>query len=278
MSAQTLDTGTDELLCSIDQNIVTITLNRPEKRNALSDILTPALRQSLLAVEADPDVRVVVITGAGNAFCAGGDVSGLGHAFANTSAQSPRTNLEDRVRDLQHRQDTLTLRLYNLSKPTIAVLPGPAAGAGMSIALACDLRLASESAFLAPGFANIGLSGDYGGSWFLTRIVGPGRAKAIYFTGRRVQALEALELGIFNEVVPDAELADRARALATTIASGPPLALRYMKENISRAGVADLKTCLDMEADRTVRCARTEDHLEGVDAFMSKRPPKFTGR
>lgn len=278
MSATTLDTGTDELLCAIDAHVATITLNRPEKRNALSDTLTPALRESLLGIEADPDVRVVVITGAGQAFCAGGDVSGLGKSFAQGTPERPRASAEDRIRDLQHRQDTLTLRLHHLAKPTIAVLPGPAAGAGMSIALACDLRIASENAFLAPGFANIGLSGDYGGSWFLTRLVGPGRAKAIYLTGRRVQAEEALALGIFNEVVPAADLAQRADELAQTIADGPPLALRYMKENINRAGVADLKTCLDMEADRTVRCARTEDHLEGVEAFMAKRKPKFAGK
>lgn len=278
MPVTTSDTGTDELLCCVEGHVATLTLNRPEKRNALSDTLTPALRESLLRIDADPDVRVLVITGVGKAFCAGGDVTGLGKAFANKTPQTPRASAEDAIRNLQIRQDTLTLRLYHLAKPTIAVLPGPAAGAGMSIALACDLRLAAQSAFLAPGFANIGLSGDYGGSWFLTRIVGPGRAKAIYLTGRRVEAEEALDLGIFNEVVPDADLAERARELASSIASGPPIALRYMKENINRASVADLNTCLDMEADRTVRCARTEDHLEGVDAFMSKREPKFAGR
>ena len=273
-----LDTGTDELLCAIDDRIATITLNRPEKRNALGDTLTPALREALLRVEADPDVRAVIVTGAGTAFCAGGDVTGLGRPFNEGTAQAPRRSADDAIRGLQHKQDTLTLRLYHLAKPTIAALPGPAAGAGMSIALACDIRLASESAFLAPGFVNIGLSGDYGGSWFLTRLVGSGRAKEIYFTGRRVHAAEALQLGIFNEVVPDAELAGRARDLAGAIAAGPPVALRYMKENFNRAAVADLKTCLDMEADRTIRSARTEDHLEGVDAFMAKRNPQFTGR
>ena len=278
MSVRILDLGTDELLCSIESRVATIALNRPEKRNALSDTLTPALREALLRIEADPDVRVLVLTGAGSAFCAGGDVTGLGRPFAEGTPDTPRASAEDAIRGLQHKQDALTLRLYHLARPTIAVLPGPAAGAGMSIALACDIRLAAESAFLAPGFVNIGLSGDYGGSWFLTRLVGPGRAKEIYFTGRRVHAAEALRLGIFNEVVPDAELADRARELAGAIAAGPPIALRYMKENINRAGVADLKTCLDMEADRTIRSARTEDHLEGVDAFMAKRKPEFTGQ
>ena len=171
------------------------------------------------------------------------------------------------------------MRLYHLAKPTIAALPGPAAGAGMSIALACDIRLAAERAFLAPGFVNIGLSGDYGGSWFLTRLVGPGRAKEIYFTGRRVHAVEARDTRHLQRgrAGCGTRRAD-ARTGRCAIAAGPPVALRYMKENFNRAGVADLKTCLDMEADRTIRSARTEDHLEGVDAFMAKRKPDFTGR
>ena len=278
MAARTLDLGTDELLCSVEGHIATIVLNRPEKRNALGDTLTPALREALLRVEADPEARAVIVTGAGTAFCAGGDVTGLGRPFNEGTAEAPRLSADDAIRGLQHKQDTLTLRLYHLARPTIAALPGPAAGAGMSIALACDIRIAAESAFLAPGFVNIGLSGDYGGSWFLTRLVGPGRAKEIYFTGRRVHAAEALRLGIVNEVVPDADLAARARELAGAVAAGPPVALRYMKENFNRAGAADLKTCLDMEADRTIRSARTEDHLEGVAAFMAKRKPEFTGR
>ena len=184
MAKTTLDTGTDELLCAVEEGVATITLNRPEKRNALSQRLTPALRQCLLELETDPIVRVVVITGAGGAFCAGGDVSGMGDRATPDSA--PQPSLENSIRDMQHRQEALTLRLWELSKPTLAVLPGPAAGAGMSIALACDLRIASERAFLVAGFANIGLSGDYGGSWFLSKLIGPGRAKEIYFTGRRV--------------------------------------------------------------------------------------------
>lgn len=278
MSTQQIDTGTDELLCSVEGAIGTITMNRPDKRNALSDTLTPAFRQALLDLEADPDIRVVVVTGAGSAFCAGGDVGGLGKAFAGRTPGGERATVEDSVRNLQNRQDTLALRLHSLAKPTIAVLPGPAAGAGMSIALACDLRLASDTAVLVPGFGAIGLSGDYGGSWFLTQLVGVGRAKAIYFTGRRVPADEALALGIFNEVVPADDLSTRARELAGSIAAGAPLALRFMKENFNRAATADLKTCLDMEADRMVRCTQSQDHLEGVEAFKEKRPPNFKGR
>jgi 2-(1,2-epoxy-1,2-dihydrophenyl)acetyl-CoA isomerase len=186
--------------------------------------------------------------------------------------------LEDAVRKLQHGQETLTLRLFDLAKPTIAALPGPAAGAGLSIALACDLRIAAASAFLTTAFANIGLSGDYGGSWLMTQLVGVARAKELYFTGRRIPADEALALGLVNEVVADELLAERTRALAQSIAAGPPIAIRYMKQNLNRAVGADLRTCLAEEAERMVRCTRTEDHREAVQAFMAKRKPVFSGR
>jgi enoyl-CoA hydratase/carnithine racemase len=156
-------------------------------------------------------------------------------------------------------------------------LPGAAAGAGLSIALACDLRIAADSAFITTAFANIGLSGDYGCSWLLTQLVGPARAKELFYTARRVSAEEGKALGIFNEVVPFAELGARAAELAATIANGPPIAIRYMKENLNRATGADLRTCLAMEADRMVRCTRTEDHREAVRAFLDKRQPEFKG-
>ncbi|MGI9475608.1 MAG: enoyl-CoA hydratase [Hyphomicrobiaceae bacterium] len=267
-----IDTGTDQLLCRVADHVATLTFNRPEKRNALGDIVTPALREMLLVLEADADVRVIVLTGAGKAFCAGGDVKGMG-----TNTPDERS-LDDKIRALQHRQQTLTLRLHELPKPTIAALPGAAAGAGMSIALACDIRIGAASAFYAPGFGAIGLSGDYGGSWQLTQIVGPAKAKEIYFTGRRVQAEEALALGLLNEVVADVDLPARTVALAAQIAAGPPLAIRYMKQNINRAAERDFKTCLDWEADRLVRVAQTEDHKEAVRAFIEKRAPVFHGK
>ena len=271
----TLDTGTSELLCDLTDGVATITLNKPDKRNALGDVLTPALRATLLTVEADPRCGAVVLTGAGRAFCAGGDVSGMGGDGA-PPPQGPRPSVEDRVRALVHKQETLTLRLHELAKPTIAALPGAAAGAGLSIALACDLRIMADSAFITTAFANIGLSGDYGGSWLLTQLVGPAIAKDLYMTARRVHAAECLDLGIANRVTSFDSLREDALALARQLADGPRTALRYMKENIHRALGADLKTCLAMEADRLVRCAATEDHREAVRAFMEKRPPRFT--
>ena len=278
MARTTLETGTEQLQCEVANGVATITLNRPEKRNALSNELTPALRQMLLTLEAEPAVRCVVITGAGRAFCSGGDVSGMGGGAAPVPAGGTKPMLEDAVRKLQIGQETLTLRLFDLAKPTIAALPGAAAGAGMSIALACDLRIAAQSAFVTSAFANIGLSGDYGGSWLLTQLVGVAKAKELYYTSRRVGAEEALALGIFNEVVPDDQLMPRTQALAESIAAGPPIALRYMKENLNRAVDADLRSALALEADRMVRCTRTDDHREAVQAFNGKRKPIFQGR
>ena len=275
MTATPINTGSDELLCTVADGVATVTLNRPHKRNALSDQLTPALRAILPVLEADENVCCIVITGAGSAFCAGGDVSQMG---AGKLVGDKTRSFEDKVRELQHKQRTLTLRLHDLKTPTVAALPGPAAGAGLSIALACDLRIATESAFLTTGFGNIGLSGDYGGSWLLTRLVGPAIAKDLYFTGRRVSATEAQALGIINSVAPDAAFAAEVRETAARIAAGAPIALQYMKDHINRAPSIDLATCLDMEAEHLLRCAQTDDHREAVSAFMEKRAPVFKGR
>ena len=274
----TIDTGTTELLCELDDGVATVTLNKPAKRNALGDVLTPALRATLLALEEDTRCGAVVITGAGRAFCAGGDVSGMGGGSANAeqeAAERPPATPEDGVRGLIRKQETLTLRLHELAKPTVAALPGPAAGAGLSIALACDMRVMSDSAFITTAFANIGLSGDYGGSWFLTQLVGPAIAKELYMTARRVGAEECLRLGIVNRVTTFDTLQEETRALARQLADGPRTAIRYMKENLNRALTADLRTCLAMEADRMVRVGATADHKEAVRAFMEKRPPRF---
>ena len=276
MSIEKIDTGTDELLCNVDERVATITLNRPEKRNALSDRLTPALRQTLLDLETRSDVGCIIITGSGSAFCAGGDVGGMG--ASKTPADAPQPSAEERTRTLIQKQETLTLRLADHAKPTIASLPGVAAGAGLSIALACDIRIAAASTFITTAFRNIGFSGDYGGSWLLTQLIGPSRSKDLYYTARRVHADEAVQLGLLNRVVADEELASATLELARQIASGPPIALGYMKENINRAVTGDLRSCLALEADRMTRCAATKDHKEAVSAFLEKRPPLFSGR
>ena len=273
----TIETGTEELLCRLEDKVAIITLNRPKKKNALSDHLTPALRQTLLDLETKREVGCILITGSGDAFCAGGDIGGMGGNASKDEEVSERPTAEERVRALIHKQETLTLRLADHAKPTIAALPGVAAGAGLCIALACDIRVACRSAFVTTAYRNIGFSGDYGGSWLLTQLVGPSKAKELFFTGRRVQSDEALKLGIFNNVFDDASFENEALALAKQIASGPPIAIGFMKEHINRAVTGDLRSNLAMEADRLIRCAATSDHKEAVKAFMEKRTPVFTG-
>jgi len=271
-----LDTGTDELLATLADGVVLLTLNRPESRNALSDTLSPALRRMFARLPDMPEARCVVLTGAGTAFCAGGDVKGMG-GRGEPRPDRPTTR-EGVVADLTERQRSLTGALYALPQPTIAALPGPAAGAGFAIALACDLRLAAESAFVTTGFANIGLAGDYGVSFFLPRLVGQMKARELFFTADRVEAADCLELGIVNRVVPDEKLMEETLALARRLAAGPSVAYRLMKANLDRSQREDLDTCLAHEAEATVASASTEDHREAVRAFVEKRKPIFKGR
>ncbi len=265
-----IDTGTEELLCRVEERVAVMTLNRPESRNALSASLKEALHRTVDLLENDEGVGCLLLAGAGGAFCSGGDTKVM------ASAGRP-PSMEDRQKILrwEHR---LPAKLHHLPKPVIAALSGAAAGAGLSLALSADIRIAGESAFVMTSFSRLGLSGDYGGTWFLTRLVGTARARELYFTGRRVPARECDAMGIVNRVVPDDELEREAFELARTIAAGPPIAHRFMKANLNRALEADLQTCLDYEADRMVRGAMTEDYREAVSAFAEKRTPVFRGR
>ncbi len=266
-----IDTGTDELLCDIEDRVATVTLNKPEKRNALGDVLTPALREILPMLEADSRVGCVMITGAGKAFCSGGDVSGMG-----SGSTAPLKTADERVAELTRKQESLTLRLYELAKPTIAALPGAAAGAGLSIALACDLRLAARDAFIITAFVNIGLSGDYGSSWFLNRLVGQSKAKELMFRSERVTAEECQRLGLVNRVFDPETFRLDAQAYAAQIANGPATALRLMKKNLNRGALQGLRESLAMEAQHQVDCAQSEEAGEAIRAFMEKRKPEFT--
>ena len=267
-----VDTGTGELLCEIRDGVALITLNRPEARNALSDRLTPALRRMIRQCGDDSKVGALLITGAGTAFCAGGDVKGMGSNAAK--AEMP---IDERIADLRVKQRTLTGALVGLRKPTIAALPGPAAGAGLALALACDIRIAAESAVMSTGYARIGLTGDYGIAWLLTRLVGTSRARELMFLSERIDARRCEALGLVNRVVPDAELRDVAFALARSLAEGPSLAFAGMKDNLDHALATDLLDSMDQEAAYMVRSARTTDHKEAVRAFIEKRKPVFAG-
>jgi enoyl-CoA hydratase/carnithine racemase len=270
----TIDTGTDELLCVIRDRVAIITLNRPEARNALSDILSPALRSTIRTCGENADVGVLLLTGAGNAFCAGGNVKGMG---AHRDQAKLAMSFDDKVADLQERQRLLTGALAALRKPTIAALPGPAVGAGLALAMACDIRLAAQSAFVSTGYLRVALSGDYGIAWLLTRLVGTARARELMFTAERVGADRCERIGLVNRVVPDEQLQAEAFALAKSMAEGPTLALRYMKDNLDEALSFDFATARDHEAERLVRLTTTTDHREAVQAFIEKRKPLFGG-
>jgi enoyl-CoA hydratase/carnithine racemase len=267
-----VDTGTEELLCEIRDRVALVTLNRPEARNALSDRLTPALRRMIRQCGDDSSVGALLITGAGTAFCAGGDVKGMG----SNSGQA-ETPLDERIADLRIKQRTLTGALVGLRKPTLAALPGPAAGAGLALALACDIRIAAESAVMTTGYARIGLTGDYGIAWLLTRLVGTSRARELMFLSERIDARRCEILGLVNRVVADAELRNVAFALARSLAEGPSQAFAGMKDNLDHALATDLLDSMDQEAAYMVRSARTTDHKEAVRAFIEKRKPVFVG-
>jgi enoyl-CoA hydratase/carnithine racemase len=271
----TIDTGTNELLCVIRDRVAIITLNRPEARNSLSDHLTPALRTMIRTCGENPDVGALLITGAGAAFCSGGDIKGMG---ANRDKKKQEMSFDEKVADLQERQRTLTGALVSVRKPTIAALPGPAAGAGLAIAMACDIRIAAESAFISTGYLRVGLSGDYGVAWLLTRLVGTARARELMFTADKVDAARCEAIGLVNRVVPDARLQEDAFAFAKTMAEGPTIALRYMKDNLDEALLFDFATARDHEAERMVRTAATADHREAVQAFIEKRKAVFKGK
>src|SRR5437667_8249370 len=265
-----VETGTGELLCEIRNRVALITLNRPEARNALSDQLTPALRRMIRQCGDDSSIGALLITGAGAAFCAGGDVKGMG-----SNSAKAETPIDERIADLRIKQRTLTGALVGLRKPTIAALPGPAAGAGLALALACDIRIAAESAVMTTGYARIGLTGDYGIAWLLTRLVGTSRARELMFLSERIDARRCAALGLVNRVVPDANLQNEAFGIARTLANGPSSAYAAIKNNLDLALSADFLTSLDHEAERMVAAASTAQHTEAVRAFIEKRAPNF---
>src|ERR1700744_82136 len=211
-SETTVDTGTNELLCVIRDRVAIITLNRPEVRNAMSDNLTPALRTMIRNCGENPQVGALLLTGAGTAFCAGGNVKGMG---ANRAPKKLAMSYDERVADLQERQRLLTGALVSVRKPTIAALPGAAAGAGLALAMACDIRIAAQSAFVSTGYLNVALSGDYGIAWLLTRLVGTARARELMFTAERVDAAPCEKIGLVSRVVPADKLQEEADLLAS---------------------------------------------------------------
>lgn len=277
--ARDIDTGTDDLIARVEGNVGIIAFNRPERRNALSDAVYDGFDAALPTMASDPEVRVVLLTGNGGAFCAGGDVKQMNDANQAGGQRSGRpAGLEDAVDHLRSLQRKVSLALHHFPKPVVAALPGAAAGAGLSIALAADIRLAAERAVLVTAFANVGASGDFGGSWFLTQLVGPAKARELYWTSPKLSSTEALALGLVNQVLPDDGFDEAALDYCHELATRAPIAQRLMKENLNRALTCDLATALDAEAANMVRSMRTADHKEAALAFVEKRPPNFTGQ
>ena len=256
-----------DLLERCENGVATLTMNRPDRLNALSGEMMDGLLEAIPRLARDASVGCIVVGGAGRAFSAGGDVKAMARdeEFAGT--------LEERAQSLRDRMEIARL-LHESPKPTIAAVKGAAAGAGLSIALSCDLRLAAASARFVTAFARVGYSGDFGGSWFLTRLVGSAKARELYYLSDMVGADEALA----NRVFPDEELDTQVQETAERIASGPSIALRYMKRNLNAAESRPLAECLDLEAWGHTRSGLTEDHREAARAFVEKRPPVFKGR
>lgn len=277
----------DVLIDKGENGVAVITLNRPESLNAMGGMLMPMLAEYLQACATDRSVRVVVLTGAGRAFCAGGDVKGMaagrqilsdGEGGGGSNGEtSPGQMLWSGVETLRASQRATSYMLHTMPKPTIAMINGHAVGAGLSLALACDMRIASDNAKLGSIFRNVGFSGDFGGSYFLTKLVGTGKAREIYFSGDILDAQTALSIGMVNKVFPHDRLQDETMAFAGHLASGPSLAYARMKENLNRAETSDLLTLLDQEAVNMQLSGMTQDHREAAKAFVEKRQPEFRG-
>ncbi|MEN9629844.1 MAG: enoyl-CoA hydratase [Pseudomonadota bacterium] len=264
---------TQDLLETFDNGIATLTMNRPEARNAFTLEMMSALSEALPRLATNPAVRLVVLTGAGAAFCAGGDVK----SFARRASGGGEMTFDQRVSDLRARMEA-TRWLHEMPKPTLAVIPGPAAGAGFSLAVACDLRIAADDAKLTTAFSKIGLSGDYGGSYFLNHLVGAAKAREMYFTGQVIRGDEAARIGLVNRAVPAAQLPAAAAAWAAELAALPTVAVGYMKRNLNTGLRGSLADVLDAEAIHMIRTFETQDHKGAAAAFVEKRAPHFEGR
>lgn len=272
----------DQVVISFGSGVLSLTLNRPDKLNALTPPMSYRLREALRAASRDPEVRCVTIRGAGRAFCAGGDVSQFAvddpadPVAARSSGLAAWSEAEYAADRLRERAETALL-LHAMPKPTVAVVRGPAMGAGLSLMAACDIRIADETATFGTAFARVGLSGDYGASYFLTKLVGPSLAREMYMLHRRLDAAGALEHGLINRIVPAEGLDAAAATLAGELADGPPIAWRYIKQNLIAAETETLADLLDIETRNMIRTMRTADAKGAIDAFLNKKTVSFAG-
>lgn len=262
-----------ELLETFHDGIATLTINRPQSRNSMTTEVMQWLSEAMPRLANDPAVRLVVLTGAGGAFCAGGDVKG----FVNKEPGSANSLPFEQNVNLLRASMEVSRWLHEMPKPTLAVISGPAAGAGLSLALACDLRIAADDAKLTTAFSKIGLSGDFGGSYFLNLLVGAAKAREMYFTGEVVLGAQAARIGLVNRSVPKDQLAQAAHDWALELAALPTLAIGYMKRNLNAGLRGSLSEVLDLEAIHMIRTFETEDHKAAAIAFVEKKSPRFQG-
>jgi len=268
------------LLIDDSDGVRTLTLNRPEKLNTLTPSLSDALRAALADSVRDPGVKVVVLTGAGRGFCAGYDLSGGDEApdpIAAQWAEDPLWWSPEQVANRMLDDAQIPTLLHRMPKPTIASVRGPAAGSGLVLAAACDLRIASDTAVFKTAFASAGRCGDPGGSYLLTSLVGPAKARELFLLDEKIPAAEALALGLVTRVVPDSDLETQTRALATKLARGPGLAYAGIKRNLNAAITATLEDTMAIEGPANARASLSHDGKEAGRAFMEKRPPDFRG-
>jgi 2-(1,2-epoxy-1,2-dihydrophenyl)acetyl-CoA isomerase len=269
----------DHLLFEQTDGVAWLTLNQPERMNAMSNDMLRGLAEALERCTTDEEIRAVVLTGAGDrAFCAGGDVKGMASRGGDGSREGRPQSVDDRLDVFVGTIKSTSYVLHTMAKPTIAAINGYAMGAGLSLALACDLRIMAAEAQLGTAFAGVALAGDYGGTWYMTRLIGSGRARELYFLNERVPAERALELGLVNWVVPRDELRTEALELAARIASGPTKTYGLMKASLVNAEHSDLESHLRVEARHHLLSSATEDHREASTAFVEKRKPNFVGR
>jgi len=262
---------TDVLKRELRDGLLILTMNRPDRRNALNPDLTHALRDATAAAAEDPDVRAVLLTGAGGHFCVGGDVKAM------NEGKDRNASLGERIHHLRDRMNA-SRYLHEMPKPTIAAIEGSAAGAGLSLALACDFRICAEDAKLTTAFNKVGLSGDFGGTYFLSQMLGSAKARELYLLSPVLSGREAADLGIVTRVVDAAQVMDEALAFASQLASGPTLTLGRIKQNLALAeGGGSLAECFDSEARNHILSSLTNDHKEAAAAFVEKRKPAFTG-
>lgn len=266
-----------------DDGVGLITLNRPDSMNAMGGELVPLLAQYLEESERDPSIRCVALTGAGRAFCAGGDVKGFAEGSRHPAGDggdgesSVPASIERAVEILRRSQNRVSLKLHTMPKPTVALLNGAAAGAGLSTALAADIRFCSDAARFTTAFGRVGLSGDFGGSYFLQRLVGMGRARQLYFTGEIIDAATAREWGIANVVVPHEEFMESGLEFCARLAKGPTAVYARMKANLNRAETSTVQELLDQEALNMHMSSLGRDFVEGTRSWVEKREPNFVG-